>query len=98
MEDIKPLLEKKAICTYLGICDTTFLKYIQEDPTFPVRMIGGKWKARLENLQEWYEKQPAPGDSYDPNVILLSSRKRGRPPLKKSTSPGGWKINIPNDV
>lgn len=92
---MEPLLDSKGIQKYLGISYSRFLKYTREDPTFPVRKIGGEWKSDPSELRSWFCNQPTP-------LELIESRqqapkRKGRPlsSARIQKPANEWTINIP---
>lgn len=75
---MKPLINSKAICDYLGITYKTFIRLTNEDETFPARMIRSVWRCDEDELKEWFRNQKSTPNH---NVIEISKRRRGRPCL-----------------
>ncbi|MEN6325833.1 MAG: hypothetical protein ABFD18_06465 [Syntrophomonas sp.] len=98
------LINFKQICEALDIGSTRLKQYIREDPTFPVRKIGGEWKSDPEELRDWVRNQPTGAVNNQPtladetaNVIQITPKKKGRPLTQRrpQTPKGGWKVTIP---
>lgn len=91
---MKPLLNSEQICQYLNISYRRFIRYTQEDITFPARKLGGEWKADPDEVREWFKSQP--GCGRETNVVqMVQRRKPGRPPRTMPTLRGGYQIRIP---
>lgn len=74
---LKPLLNRKQVCEYLGICNDTFTLLTQRDDTFPARKVLGSWRCDSEELETWFKAQRNTPDHH--NVVAMP--RRGRPPL-----------------
>lgn len=84
---MEKLLNTEEVKDILGISYRRLMKYIAEDDTFPARKIGGAWKVRPSELNEWIEVQP----TY--NREVRPSRKAKQTPRKLSSE--NYQVRIP---
>lgn len=80
---MKPLIDSAAIIKRLGVSRRTFQRMVVNDQTFPIRWIGGKWRADPDELEDWIKNQPttlAQKREMEREQPTAKPR-RGRPPL-----------------
>ncbi len=68
------LIGTKEICEMFGVDIKTLSVLARTTPGFPVRKLGGRWKADPEELREWWRDRPTV--QAKPEPIRLGAPRR----------------------
>lgn len=71
------LIGTKEICDILGIADQrTLATMTRTIPGFPVRKLGGRYKADPDELENWFHNQGAQPEPEPVKVTSITPRRR----------------------
>ena len=60
MEEVEKWVSMKYVCEYLDVTRYTVFRWIKEKE-MPVRKVGGNWRFRISEIEEWIEKEQEKG-------------------------------------